>query len=599
MTAEVPTGDAAQNGAEDLRSFTTGQRIFAEGQVSDFAFVIVSGRVEVLKSSPDGDMRLAVLGPGEMFGEMGLLDGTVRSATAIAGEDTVVSALSRDRLLAMLVERPETAIDLVKAASRRLRRANSLICAPKAALVRGRKPAPLTRLRRFLRPGDIDLDRVRIEFQPDAIEIEERPLPFGAKAILYTIVALIICSSVWASVATMDRIVVATGRIATTDAKLVVQPMQTATIRSIDVRPGQIVEKGQVLVSLDSTFAAADEQSVRAQMKSSGAEIRRLEAELALESGTTAAHAPPQFSDDADEQRAQLDLYQRYRDSRRTMIQASETEARELDTHMASLRADRVHVTTQMATLEKLESIRKELYSRGNGSLINLLDAQRQLDADKREMEHIANDIGETIKKKETIQAKLAASLSEMTAKAAQELQAARRDYAKAAEQTKKQERLSNLIDLRSPAKAMVLDLGNRSVGSVIKEGETMVTLVALDVPLDVDAVVDPKDISHLRPGDTARIKLEAFPYQKYGTLDGVIQSINGDVTEHEEAGRKANIYKVRVAITANNLHDVPADIALLPGMVATCEIKVGTRRLITYFLYPIVRTLDSGLREP
>jgi HlyD family secretion protein len=145
----------------------------------------------------------------------------------------------------------------------------------------------------------------------------------------------------------------------------------------------------------------------------------------------------------------------------------------------------------------------------------------------------------------------------------------------------------------------MVLDLGARSVGSVVKEGEQMVTLVALDVPLGIDAAVDPKDIGYLRVGDTVRIKLEPFPYQKYGTLEGVIQSINGDVTEHEEAGRKLSAYKVRIVMTRNDLRGVPADVALLPGMMSTCEIKVGTRRLITYFLYPIIRTFDSGLREP
>jgi HlyD family secretion protein len=199
----------------------------------------------------------------------------------------------------------------------------------------------------------------------------------------------------------------------------------------------------------------------------------------------------------------------------------------------------------------------------------------------------------------DTVKAKRAASLEEIAAKAAEALQSARREHARAAEQIKKQERLTTLVELRSPQPAMVLDLGMRSVGSVVKEGEQMVTLLPRDAPLEIDATVEPRDIGSIRVGDAVRIKLEAFPYQKYGTLDGLIQAINGDVTEHEDGGRRASAYKVRIVMTRNNLRGLPADVALLPGMTCSCEIKVGTRRLITYFLYPIFRTLDAALREP
>jgi hemolysin D len=588
MTADIPV---------DHQSFSAGQLIFREGQPSTFAFLIVSGSVVVTKGSPKGKMRLATLGAGEMFGEMGILDGSVRSATATAGEDTVLRAFDKPRLLALLAQQPETAIDLIKAAARRLRHTNSLIIAPETALMQPKRAGLGPRLRRFFVPDPLDLDLVRIEFQPDAIEIEERPLPFGAKAILHTVVALVICSTIWASIAKMDLIVVANGRISTTDAKIVVQPMTTAAIRSIGVHQGQIVDKGQVLVSLDATFAAADEHSVHSQTVSSAAEIARLDAELALPSSDTGT--APKFSDEPDEQLAQAELFRRHAEARRSMVLASDTEIRELDHRMTSLRSDRSRAGEQMATAEKMEAIRRELHSHGTGSLISLLESQRQLATDKREMERITNEIGETAKKIDTIRAKLAAGLGETAAKTAQDLQAARRDYTKASEQSKKQQRLSDLIDLRSPAKAMVLEMGERSVGSVVKEGEQLVVLVPLNGPLEIDASVDPKDISHLRAGDTARVKLDAFPYQKYGTLDGTVQSVNGDVTERDEAGRKVKVYRVKVAITKNNLHDVPADAALLPGMAANCEIKVGNRRLITYFLYPIIRTLDSALREP
>ena len=448
----------------------------------------------------------------------------------------------------------------------------------------------LNLLRRHLLPGDLKLDQVRIEFLPDALEIEERPIPPAAKVLLYAILGFFVCGVTWASLAEIDRIVTASGKIVTTDSKIVVQPMESATIRAINVHAGQVVEKGEILVSLDPTFTNADERSVRGQVQSAAAEIRRLEAELAISNG---------FSEDPDEQAAQAKTFSRFIMARDTFIRASEAEIRELTTHAVSLRNDKEDVIAQNAVAQQLEGIRLELYQRGNGSLVSLLDAQRQLATDKREMDRLTNDLIETTKKIETIKAKREASLGEMNSKAAQELQTARRDYAKAFEQIKKQERLSDLIDLRSPARAMVLELGPRSVGSVVKEGEQIVSLVALNVPVEIESTVDPKDISHLRVGDAARIKLDTLPYQKYGTLDGKIQSINGDVLEHEEGGHKISSYKVRIAITRNNLHGIPKDFTLLPGMVATSEIKVGTRRVMSYFLYPIIRSLDAGLREP
>lgn len=577
--------------------FYDGQRIFAEGQLSDFAYIVVSGQVELLKSHPDGDLQLALLGPGELFGEMGLLDGAVRSASGVARGETVLRALDKDELLLLLQTQPETTINLVSVISKRLRRAYSLIGQPELVRAKQHGIPWRARLRDFLKPREVDLDRVLIEFQPDAIEIEEQPVPHAAKAILYTILGLVLVGTVWASLATVDRIVVANGKVTTSAAKIVLQPLATATIRAVHVRPGQLVEKDQVLVSLDPTFTGADERSVRAQMQSASAEIRRLEAELAPPSNDTAPPAP--FSDDPDEQQAQAKTFAHRRTARASMIASAETEIKEIEAHAATLRADQRNLEVDIETLRRVEAVRQELHSRGNGSLLDLLDAQRKLGADRRELERMTNELGEGAGKIETVRAKLKSSLDEMNSRAAQELQTARREFAKAAQQMMKQERLSALIDLRSPAKAAVVELSTRSVGSVVKEGEEIVSLVPTDVPFEIEAIVETKDIAQVRLDDVVRIKLEAFPYQKYGTLDGRVAMITGDAVDHEEAGRKIKVFKIRAQVTKSNLRDVPRDVALLPGMAATAEIKVGSRRLITYFLYPIIRTLDSSLRDP
>ena len=187
-----------------------------------------------------------------------------------------------------------------------------------------------------------------------------------------------------------------------------------------------------------------------------------------------------------------------------------------------------------------------------------------------------------------------------MDAKAADQLQTVRRDLITAQQSLSKTARVKDLIEMKSPARAMVIAVAERSAGSVVREGEALVTLVPLDSPLEVDVVIETRDIGHVRVGDFARIKLEALPYQKFGILEGQVRAINADVTEQDGAnGRKIQVYKARIAITRSALRDLPADFALLPGMTASAEVKVGKRRLISYFLYPIIRALDSGLREP
>jgi HlyD family secretion protein len=450
---------------------------------------------------------------------------------------------------------------------------------------------PFRSVRRFWRRKSA-LQPLRLEFQADALEIEESPMPWVARGILYAIVLLVVTTIVWMSLVSVDRIVVAKGTLVTTAAKIIVQPLETSIIHSIHVRVGQIVEKGDVLVSLDPTFASADENSARSQFVNSSAEVRRIEAEL--------ADAPPQrFSDDPIEQANQAAIFERRHHERETMLRSFDEEIKELEAKDGSLRADKIGVANEQIIAQKLESMRQKLYDEGNGSLVNLLEAQHQVAANTRETDRLSHEIVENAQKIATLRAKRDANLSSALAKADQELEAARKDLAKASQQIKKQERISTLIALRAPAKAMVLSLGSGSVGSVIREGEPIVTLVPLDVPLQIDADADPRDISQLRGGDMVRIKVDALPYQKYGTLDGTITAINGDVVDEDVEGHKVKVYKARVEITRNGLREVPPDFSLIPGMSTLCEIKVGKRRLITYFIYPIIRTLDSALREP
>jgi len=116
---------------------------------------------------------------------------------------------------------------------------------------------------------------------------------------------------------------------------------------------------------------------------------------------------------------------------------------------------------------------------------------------------------------------------------------------------------------------------------------------------LNVEIDIDPRDISNLYPGAEMSVKLDAMPYQKHGDLSGEITLISEDTVDESLTGDQGIYYRIHANIKSNNLHDLPDDFRLVPGMLLTGDIKVGRRRLITYFIYPVIRTIETSFTEP
>ena len=169
-----------------------------------------------------------------------------------------------------------------------------------------------------------------------------------------------------------------------------------------------------------------------------------------------------------------------------------------------------------------------------------------------------------------------------------------------------KSENQSQQVEIRVPTdmeheQFMVFEVADRSPGSVVQPGEPLYKLIPRNSSYEAEIEVEGKDIALIREGSTVRVKLSTFPYQKHGTLDGEIRFISEGVFEKEnQMGQAASMYKARVALVQPiELEAVPEDFRLMPGMTTICEIKVGRRRVLDYFLYPLLRFLDESLDEP
>ena len=381
------------------------------------------------------------------------------------------------------------------------------------------------------------------EFRPGAAAIEEHAAPRAATATLLAAVGLVAAAIVWASLAHIDRVVTATGRIITLAPQITVQPLETAIVRAVNVQVGDVVQRGQVMAALDPTFTEADVATARRALQSYSAQLRRLETELYGSPGRP-------FSPDPAEEAAQGALFDQRAAQVAKQVAVFDAEIREHEARIRTNEDDRTSLEQQVAILRDLEKMRQDLAQREVGTRINYLDAQRQRLAAEREAQRVIATNADLRQQIETARAKRAAYLDEWRSKAGEEMQSVRREIEKLGEQVRKSERRNSMVEMIAPAPAVVLDVATRSVGSVVREAEPMITLVPLDVPQEVEIELDPKDVGTVRVGDQVRIKLEALPFQRYGTLDGEVRVISGDTFQKTVGNQTRPVFRGRVRLT-------------------------------------------------
>ena len=432
-----------------------------------------------------------------------------------------------------------------------------------------------------------------IDFQSDARKIDERRPPWVARATLYVLVAVIVVAGIWAAIAKVDRIVVAPGKLVTTASTIVVQPLETSVVRSLDARVGDIVRKGDPLATLDPTFSEADAGQLRGKIKSLAAQIERLESEL-----DDRPYEPKVLDDDT---RLQSTIWIRRVEQNKAKLASFNQQIRHVEAEMATKNADRAALEVRLAVAKELESMRAFLMQKEIGSKVNYLDAKGQRLQVDREMQLAVNNRAELEEELERFKAEKAGYLAEFRQKSADELVQARRDHDAAVKQLDKAERRNAVTVLTAPADAIVLEVAQRSVGSVMKEAEALYTLVPLDSPLEAEVSVEGLDVGQVETGAEVRLKLEAWPFQKHGTLSGKVRTVSDDTftPDPKKDGQQRPYYKARMEVTATDLRDVPKSFRLIPGMAVTAEIKAGDRTILSYFLYPLLRGLDESIREP
>lgn len=441
-----------------------------------------------------------------------------------------------------------------------------------------------------------------LEYQPDAVEIEDRPVPGKIRWVLYLILGSLVAIVIGAIIFKVDRIVVAQGELITTTPTIVVQSLNNAVIRTIHVSIGDTVEKGQILVTLDPTFTDADLSQLTKQYITLGVQIRRIKAERK----NVPFFPKPEEGEDGALQEQILRQRKIIFDKNK---QTTDDKIAALEAKLALNTIQRQGQEQQLKILRDVEGTTAKMPQNDAQFRLRILEAQKTRQQTASAIDNLQAEEQVTRNELKQIQSEWQRFVEERSGELMEKEVQLRNELEKVTEDLNKARRLHELVSLRAPEKGIVLKMAKRSVGSIIQQAEPFITLVQSDSTIEVEVDVESRDIGRIRTGDTARVKLDAFPFQRHDTLPGRVRVISEDAHQRENKEAALDVssddqpatafYRTRISLLSSTLRNVPEGFRLMPGMKVRAEIKVGHRSVISYFLYPIIRALDESMREP
>jgi hemolysin D len=454
-----------------------------------------------------------------------------------------------------------------------------------------------------------------LAFLPAALEIVETPASPTGRSIAYVIMLLFALALIWACVGKVDIVASAKGKIIPSDRTKLIQPFETGVVHAIHVQEGQTVKAGEVLIELDPTINEAEWKHIEADLVSARLDEARLQAELA--DGDPAANfqppddAPPALA--AVQRQFQLDQVAEQHAKLAVLVRQRQQKVAERETIAATI--DKLEAS--LPVMQERVAIRQTLFEHTTGSRSSYLELlqpfveeQHELEVQKRHRDEITAAI---------------AAIDEQRAQTDAEFRRTR--YSELVEATRKAKGLeddlirarhrSALQVLAAPVDGKVQQLAVHTIGGVVTPAQTLLVVVPAESHLEIEAMVLNRDVGFVHAGQNAQIKVDAFNFNRYGLIEGTVQSVSADAITREkqadtartdpksraedETSEPANqelVYAARVSMARSHMQVEEKLVGLSPGMAVTVEIKTGSRRIISYLLSPLLQFKQEALRE-
>jgi HlyD family secretion protein len=440
------------------------------------------------------------------------------------------------------------------------------------------------------------------DFLPGPLRLMEKPPSPLGRRLLYLLLALLVLGSLWLVFGRLDIVAVADGRLTPKTSLKIVQPTDAGTVIEIPVHEGETVLPGQILLRLDPATQEADARSLQNELALRVLQLRRIDAELVDR---------PLLSHTGDSIEGYEHALNQFRANRKAHVDALAQEESAVTRTTQDLSA-------ALAIEEKLERTvpiyrtsaerYRTLQSEGFVSELFALERQR----DRIEKEHDLAAQRHTVAGLRAALAQAKHRLSQVASAYRQQLHAERAQAVgqrgRIEEDLAKALHRALAVELRAPQAGVVKDVATHTVGTVVSPGTVLLTLVPVGEPLEVDVLVHQADAGFVRIGQSAKVKLASYPFQKYGLLDGTVVHVSADATDpaapRRESGEDGSAaaaaagFRARIELAAQSLAFDTSALPLASGMQAVAEIRLGDRTLLEYLLAPLQTAWHEAARE-
>lgn len=443
-----------------------------------------------------------------------------------------------------------------------------------------------------------------MEFAPGLLSIQENPPRKLPRTVLYAVIVLFLIILLWMTFGQLDIIATAQGKLEPQSYVKIVQPAEGGIVEKIMVHEDQHVKAGQVLMQMDTSDANADTETIRTELELRSLQLRRIDAELN-------GHKLHRDASDPD------DLFRQVQSQLKAHRDAYTESLGQARDALSKAKQDFGAAEQVLTKLEKITPILEQQAHAYDG----MGDAGYAPEVKVREQDlAYLEKLQDLESQKETVKGMAAAvkeagrHVASVTADYRSKLQNewldAERDYRKLKQEWLKQQNKDKRLELRAPQSGIVENLATHTEGTVVSPGTVLLSLVPDREPLVAAVRIKNQDIGFIYPHQKVRVKVAAYPFEKYGMIDGEVLKIgpDSDVTANSASPDKSQTkqnstsspltYKALISLNAQHLSAQSKVFKLVPGMLVTAEINQGKRSVLEYILSPVETTLQDSGRE-
>lgn len=441
------------------------------------------------------------------------------------------------------------------------------------------------------------------EFSPPLIRLQEAPPSPLGRRVLYVLLALLAALLLWAVLGRLDIVAVAEGKLVPASYVKIVQPAEGGIVQEILVREGQAVAAGQVLMRMDALISEADRRILETDFWRKSLTLARIDAELGQGVFRAAAGAPAGLAREIEAQhRANRAALEAALAEERASLEKARREMAAAQQVKVKLAETLPHYRAQDAAFEKLSKD-------GFAGPLMASDKRRERIEKEQELqtqEQVIASANASIAQSEKRLAQIAADNRRRLFAERNEVQG---QVERLEQERAKQAHRQGLLELKASQAGTVKDIATHTAGTVVQPGTVLLTLVPQDDVLRAEVWVSNQDIGFVRAGQPVKVKLAAFPFQKYGMVEGTVEHVSADAADGnaqgpqngngEKGARAAPLaYRALVALKAMRIEQDNQRLPFTAGMQATAEILLGRRSVLEYLLSPVQKAWHEAGRE-